>query len=191
MTQIKDTPPAKAKRRSKQDWLDAALELLQTGGIEAVRVERLADMLGIAKSGFYYHFRDRADLRSSLLRHWVDLDHAPMNALKTKPDAAPADRLLLIAEIVDQKHLSRYDFAIRQWAQNDQSVKRVWQKEMNKRTDVIRKTFSELGFEGDDLEMRTGLFLAYHVTERDLFSELNAKERARQRGLRIKLLTTP
>ena len=41
-------------------------------GIVRVRVERLARDLGVAKSGFYWHFRDRADLLKQMLRYWSD-----------------------------------------------------------------------------------------------------------------------
>ena len=55
------------KRVSKGEWLDMALDILTHEGIEGVRIERLADRLGISKSGFYWHFRDRDDLYRQLL----------------------------------------------------------------------------------------------------------------------------
>ncbi|MDJ0858743.1 MAG: TetR family transcriptional regulator [Dinoroseobacter sp.] len=188
MTQIKEIRPEGKKRVRKQDWLDAALDLLRSGGIDAVRVERLAATLGVAKSGFYYHFKDRSALHAALLQHWVDLDHAPMNALRRHPGATPAEQLRIIAEVVDRADLSRYDFAVRQWARRDLKARRIWRAEMNKRIGLIRDTLAQLGFEGDALEMRTRLFTAYHVSERDLFADLTTADRARLRELRLNLL---
>ena len=54
-------------RVSKDQWLAAALEELEKGGIEAVRVERLARILNVARSGFYWHFKNRDDLYRHLL----------------------------------------------------------------------------------------------------------------------------
>ena len=51
-------------RVSKQNWISAALETLAMSGIESVKVERLAKQLGVAKSGFYWHFKDRNALLS-------------------------------------------------------------------------------------------------------------------------------
>ena len=59
------------KRVSKAEWLQTALNLLDEEGVEAIRVERLARELGISKSGFYWHFKDRDDLRSQILDYWV------------------------------------------------------------------------------------------------------------------------
>lgn len=188
MTQIKDAAPGRRKRVSKQDWLNAALELLVAGGIEAVRVERLAGQLGVAKSGFYYHFRDRSDLHNALLQYWLDLDQTPMKKLAEKPEAPPAERLKIIAEVVDRSNLSKFDFAMRQWAGHDPKIRRSWQAEMKRRVGLIRDSFARLGFEGVELEMRTRLFVAYHVSERDLFQDLSAADRSRMRELRLMLL---
>ncbi|MHC4350247.1 MAG: TetR/AcrR family transcriptional regulator, partial [Planctomycetota bacterium] len=56
----------KAMRKSKAHWFQAALAALAREGIQGVRVERLARDLGVAKSGFYWHFRDRDDLLRGL-----------------------------------------------------------------------------------------------------------------------------
>ena len=176
------------QRVSKQDWLQAALDLLRTGGIEAVRVERLAKMLNVAKSGFYYHFNDRSDLHDALLEYWVRIDYAPILADESRANASTEERLAAIAEIVDRADLSRYDSAIRQWAQSDQKVRKVWRAEMQKRIGTIRELLRGLGFEGDNLEMRTRLFVGYQVAERELFGDLTRADRDRLRKLRLRML---
>ena len=179
----------RAQRRvSKRDWLQTALRMLQTGGIEAVRVERLAAELEVNKSGFYYHFRDRADLHAALLDYWLELDAAPIARAYDDPDVGPAEMLRIIAEVVDHEDLSRYDSAIRQWARQDPRVRRVWRTEMNRRLEIVRGLFAALGFTGDDLEMRTRVFIAYHVVERDLFSDLSKGERIKLRDDRLQML---
>jgi AcrR family transcriptional regulator len=50
------------KRLTRQDWIDAALEALETGGVPAVAVEPLASRLGVTKGSFYWHFKDRNEL---------------------------------------------------------------------------------------------------------------------------------
>ena len=165
--------------------------MLSVGGIEAVRVERIADKLGIAKSGFYYHFRDRTDLHSALLDHWLQLDVAPHLDEKQFSQASPVERLAMVSDVVDRADLSKYDNAIRQWARLDPKVRKVWQKEMDYRLERIRDLFRKVGFEGDQLEMRVRTFVAYHTSERELFSELSAKDRAKFRALRLKLLVSP
>ena len=47
---------------SKAEWLETGLQALSEGGVAALTVEGLAKTLGIAKAGFYWHFKNRDDL---------------------------------------------------------------------------------------------------------------------------------
>jgi AcrR family transcriptional regulator len=60
------------KDLSRNDWLKAARLGLLTGGVEAVRVEKLARNLGVTKGSFYWHFKDREELLDLLLREWEE-----------------------------------------------------------------------------------------------------------------------
>jgi len=62
-------------------------------------------------------------------------------------------------------------------------------KANNLRMDFIRKAFSELGFAGDDLEMRTMLFACYHTWEASMFPGVSRKRRKELIGKRVDLLT--
>lgn len=45
---------------------------LLKGGVEAVRVEKLARDLHVTKGSFYWHFEDREELLDLLLREWEE-----------------------------------------------------------------------------------------------------------------------
>ncbi len=188
MTQIKTSNPARKPRVKKADWLNAALDQLRDKGIEAVRVERLAATLGVAKSGFYYHFKDREDLHDALIEHWRHFDGAPVALQRGTDERKPEASLLHTVEMVDKFELWRLDFAIRQWAQNDPKVAKIYRSEMAGRVRHITRLFAALGFEGDDLSMRVRTFVAYTTTERQLFPDMTAKERKRLWALRIQML---
>lgn len=54
----------------RSDWLKAARRALLKGGVEAVRVEKLARTLHVTKGSFYWHFKNRKALLDLLLREW-------------------------------------------------------------------------------------------------------------------------
>lgn len=56
----------------RNDWLKAARIALLKGGVEEVRVERMARNLHVTKGSFYWHFRDREELLELLLREWEE-----------------------------------------------------------------------------------------------------------------------
>jgi AcrR family transcriptional regulator len=59
-------------RTARVDWLVAGLELLRSGGGDALTIERLCSSLNRTKGAFYHHFREIAEYHQALLAHWVE-----------------------------------------------------------------------------------------------------------------------
>ncbi len=91
--------------------------------------------------------------------------------------------------IIQEHDLAKYDLAMRSWAKHDESAREVVQLVTAARLDFIRQIFSEMGFEGDELEMRTMLFVCYHTRESGTFEHMSPRKRTRYRKLRLDLLT--
>lgn len=172
---------------SKDQWLSLALDTLESKGIEAVKVEKLAKQLGISRSGFYWHFKNRQDLLQHLLDYWAseytgvvtdNLDLKELNAEK---------RLLTTMKMVRERNLAKYDLAINAWAKTDPKVNDVVEKVVKMRLDYTRAIFSELGFKGNELEMRTRLFVCYHSWEGTIFPDLSDKKASQLQNLRWKM----
>jgi len=173
---------------SKDQWLERALAALESKGVEAVKIERLARALGISRSGFYWHFKNRQDLLKHLLDFWVS---EYTGVVTNNPDVLkldPKKRLYTTMKIIRDKHLSKYDLAMTSWAKLDPQVLRVVKKVVKIRLDFLREIFAELGFEGDELEMRTRLFVCYHSGEDTMFPDLSNQKHSRLLKLRYRLL---
>jgi AcrR family transcriptional regulator len=85
---------------SKREWLDAGLESLSKNGIAGLKVENLARALGIARAGFYWHFKSRDALLRQLLDYWV---HELTEVITADADVLtlePKKRLTRTAEMV-------------------------------------------------------------------------------------------
>ena len=173
---------------SREEWLAAALQALESGGVDAVRVKRLAEAIGVNKSGFYYHFADRDGLMAAMLDYWAGLEQKPLEEFKGNPLDAPEDALRKMAEIVDRDDLARYDAAIRQWANEDEHVAQVYELKMHRRLEIVRSLFSALGFDGLSCEMRARTYVGFISTERELFRDQSASDRAELREARLQLL---
>jgi AcrR family transcriptional regulator len=174
---------------SKREWLDAGLESLSKNGIAGLKVENLARALGIARAGFYWHFKSRDALLRQLLDYWV---HELTEVITADADVLtlePKKRLTRTAEMVLEYDLARYDMAIRQWALTDAGAARAVRKVDRIRMDFLRDAFRELGFTGDDLEVRAMLFLSYQSLESTMYRDLSRKRRRELITKRIELLT--
>jgi len=185
MTQQKRT-----RRTSKAQWLEMALAVLETEGIAGVRIEVLARRLATSKSGFYWHFQDRGDLLKGVLNHWL---HEATEVVTGNPELLalkPKDRLTQAAVMVLEYSFARYEVPLHHWALQDSSAARAVRRVHRIRLDFARTAFSELGFTGDELDMRAMLFVGYHSMEYWMFPEVSRKRRRELISRRIALLTS-
>jgi len=177
-------------RVRKDEWLATALDELERGGIEAVRVERLAKLLAISKSGFYWHFKDRKDLHQHLLDYWI---HEFTEVVTSNPlliRGKPIERLEKVSALIEENDLGKYDLAVRAWAQYDETAREAVGRVTESRLDFLRNIFREIGFVGEELEMRSTLFVAYHTWESATFARQSSRKRTRMRRRRLQLLTS-
>jgi AcrR family transcriptional regulator len=177
------------KRVSKNEWLAQALEVLSTEGVQGVRIERLARNLKISKSGFYWHFRDRRELLSQVLDYWAYEFTEVVIQYQELLNVDPESRLDQISSMIRKHNLTKFDLSIRAWAEHDEMAAKMVSQVYQSRLGYLRETFRELGFKGDELEMRTLLFVCYHSWEMSMYGDEPERKLARLQKLRIKLLT--
>jgi AcrR family transcriptional regulator len=110
-------------RKSKADWLEAGLDVLATGGVDALTIDRLAQGLGVTKGSFYHHFKTQADYRDALLAFWESWGMEYV--LPARLTASEA--LTSLDQIVDSSPVGTHGkdpgMAIRFWATRDPTVR--------------------------------------------------------------------
>lgn len=50
--------------------VEAAIEMMETGGESSVRVAKIAEKLGVTEPLIYHHFKNRAELITAAYAHW-------------------------------------------------------------------------------------------------------------------------
>jgi len=177
---------SKKKGVSKEQWLVKALDMLETNGFNAVNIEKLAKQLNTSRSGFYYHFKNRKDLLQHLLSYWAEEYTSVITDSQDMKNLDPEQRLRTTMEIVREKKLPRYDLAMTAWAKVDPLVDKIVKRVIEMRLDFTRSIFEEMGFIGDELEMRSRLFLCYHAWEAVMFADDNYEVNKRLQKVRHK-----
>jgi AcrR family transcriptional regulator len=136
------------RRLQREDWVEAALRRLATGGVETVRVELLARDLGVSKGSFYWHFKDRAELLDAVLRRW---EATTERVIASAAEAAtPPERMARFLDLATawagDAGEAELENAVLAWAQQDPAVaERVAAVEAI-RTKNAEQLLSELGF---------------------------------------------
>lgn len=175
---------------SKAEWLSAALEMLGKGSVSEIKIDHLAKKLGISKSGFYWHFKNRDELLAQLLDYWTHELTEVVTSNSEFLELGPRSRLCRAAEMILDYELTHYELGIRQWALSNEVAAKAVNTVNEIRLDFVSQALSELGFQGNDLQMRAMLFVCYHTWETPMFREIPEKHRRELIESRVELLTS-
>jgi len=174
-------------RVKKADWLEKALEVLENDGIDEVKIERLARELRVSRSGFYWHFENRQALIRDMIEYWGEEFTSVVASNSKIINADPRERLYIIMKMILENDLTRFDLPMRTSAEKDPVAMDLVNRVYQMRLDFLRSTFVDMGFKGEDLEMRTHLFVCYHTWEGSMFRQLSKAKRSKWLKLRLKL----
>ena len=108
-----------------QKWVTAGLAELGRGGIDGVRVEVLAQQMGVTKGGFYRRFKDRDALLRTMLERWVDGRLEAIEGQMELKGETPEVRLRSVIGLFTQRVNTQgiaIELAIRQWARANKSA---------------------------------------------------------------------
>lgn len=74
-------------RDSRHALIDVAIEIIQSRGIDALKVEDVCEQVGVSKGSLYWHFGDREGLiREALLEHMYRLGDEQLAVLNNAVD---------------------------------------------------------------------------------------------------------
>lgn len=78
---------------TRERLLAAAEAAVLAKGFAATSIEELIAAVGITKSGFFYHFKDKADLAKGLMLRYLEHDRAVLDELFARADELNEDPL--------------------------------------------------------------------------------------------------
>jgi AcrR family transcriptional regulator len=139
----------------RSSWIEQGLRALGVGGPDAVRIENLAQALGVSKGGFYWHFDGRRALLDEMLDSWerVVTEDVIVRVEADGGDArARLRHLFTIATSIDE--MLTVELAIREWGRRDNAVAKRLRRLDNRRMDYMRSLFGALTDDPGDVEAR-------------------------------------
>jgi AcrR family transcriptional regulator len=176
-------------------WIDAAIQLLEDHGIDAVRVDDLARRLGVTRGSFYWHFKDRDDLLKGVLKSWRD---AATEQIIERFDTRHSDPHALIKELISlpfrgarATRAASIELAIRAWARRDSKARQVVDEVDERRISYHAQVFSSLGFPVLEARARAFALYAYEVAESLLSNQGTQAQKAQRRALVEHMVLAP
>jgi AcrR family transcriptional regulator len=166
-------------RTPRSSWIDEGLRALAAGGPDAVRIELLAQALGVTRGGFYWHFDDRRALLEEILDAWerASVDEVIARVESEEGDArAKLRRLSALAASGDDP--LRTDLAVRDWARREPAVAERLRRVDNRRVAYLRTLFGALSADADDVEARCLVFYSLWIGSHFIAADHGARRRA-------------
>ncbi len=181
-------PPTRTPRNR---WIEEGLRALGDGGPEAVRIESLAQALGVSKGGFYWHFSDRQALLEEILdaweRAWVD---EVIEAVEAEDgDARSRLRRLFALAVASGGELLKIELAIRNWARREEAVAERLRQVDNRRMNYMRSLFGAICEDDDDVEARCLLAFSLFIGGHFVSADHGGRSRAEALELALEWLT--
>jgi AcrR family transcriptional regulator len=166
-------------RTPRSSWIDEGLRALGAGGPDAVRIELLAQALGVTRGGFYWQFEDRRALLEEMLDTWErrSVDEVIERVESEGGDArAKLRRLSALAASGDEP--LRTDLAVRDWSRREQPVAERLRRVDNRRMEYLRSLFAAFCPDEDDVEARCMVFYSLWIGSHFIAADHGARSRA-------------
>ena len=147
----------------------------------------------VTKGSFYSHFRNRSEFLVALVEYW-DRHHTKsvVDVLRSLPEATSAqDRLWELMRVVHDMKFNRYELLIRTLTQEFPGIRDAVRVVDRRRIDAVRSLFREMGFAGDELEMRTLACITVTSQDGNVFYDLPPEDYERQLKLRHAFFIRP
>jgi AcrR family transcriptional regulator len=170
-------------RTPRSRWIEAGLRALAAGGPDAVRVEALAQALGVTKGGFYGHFADRNALLDEMLATWERMSTDEVLERVERKGGDIRARLRRAGALTFSGELLPIDLAIRDWARRDQAVAERLRRVDNRRMEYLRLLFGALCPDEDEVEARS--MLAFSLVIGHHFMAADHGERSHAEALEL------
>jgi TetR/AcrR family transcriptional regulator, transcriptional repressor for nem operon len=85
--------PTRRRSETRERVLEVAEEAVLAKGFAATSIEEIIAAVGITKSGFFYHFRDKADLAKALILRYLERDRVVLDDIFRRGDELNDDPL--------------------------------------------------------------------------------------------------
>ena len=187
------TPPTRGKPLSRESWTAAALTVLESRGIAAVKIDKLAKKLKVTRGSFYFHFSGLKDLQGALFDEWRMCNCRPFESLAQLRHLEGLTAFEVIVRIwVDEKPFRpKLDLAMRDWARTSRQLSDAVAAADEMRISLLTRAFRQMGYSDDESLVRARITYFHQIGYYALPFKEDDAERKRLQPLYGSVLVGP
>jgi AcrR family transcriptional regulator len=148
---------------TRDDWLNVAMDVLISDGIDQIKVLNLAERMAVSRSSFYWYFKSRQELLDALLARWQATNTAALVAQAEAPAETITAAVCNVHRCVVNSDLfdTALDFAVRDWARKSGKVRRALDQSDARRLAALHAMFARYGY--SEIEAETRARVLYYM----------------------------
>ncbi len=141
---------------TRDDWLNVAMDVLISDGVDQIKVLSLAERMAVSRSSFYWYFKSRQELLDALLSRWQATNTAGLVAQAEAPADTITAAVCNVHRCVVNTDLfdTALDFAVRDWARKSGKVRRALDQSDARRLEALHAMFARFGYSEVEAETR-------------------------------------
>ncbi|MEW2919230.1 TetR/AcrR family transcriptional regulator [Ruegeria sp. ANG10] len=141
---------------TRDDWLNVAMDVLISDGVDQIKVLNLAERMAVSRSSFYWYFKSRQELLDALLARWQATNTAALIAQAEAPAETITAAVCNVHRCVVNTELfdTALDFAVRDWARKSGKVRRALDQSDARRLQALHAMFTRYGYSEVEAETR-------------------------------------
>lgn len=154
---------------TRDDWLNIARDILVNDGVAEVKILKMAELLGVSRSSFYWYFENRNDLLNALLDEWSNRNTARIVAHCQKDARNASEALCNFFQCFVNPAIfdTRLDFAVREWARRYPALRARIDDADDTRIAAVVAMYARHGYDATDADARGRILyfmqLGYHA----------------------------
>ena len=154
----------------KEDWIKLGYRIFAEQGASGIIVEKMAKILKVNKSSFYWHFNTKKGFIDQLVMYWINNEtERIINLTKDKKPGLQKFKTF-IALIYKQDPFLDFIFYLKRYAKKEKKIQIIIDGIDNKRIEYAKSLLQEIGYSKQDAKIKSTLlhkhFIGYHETIR-------------------------
>jgi AcrR family transcriptional regulator len=148
---------------TRDDWLNVAMDVLISDGVDQIKVLSLAERMAVSRSSFYWYFKSRQELLDALLTRWQATNTVGLIAQAEAPAETITAAVCNVHRCVVNTDLfdTALDFAVRDWARKSGKVRRALDQSDARRIEALHAMFARYGY--SEIESETRARVLYYM----------------------------
>jgi len=150
----------------KEDWISLGYRLFSEHGVSGIIVEKMAKLLSVNKSSFYWHFNTKKEFIEQLAMFWISNETERIINLTNDQKTGLQKFKTLVALVYKQDLYLDFLFYLKRYARKEKKIQRMIDTIDIQRIGYANQLLLEMGYSKQEAKIKSTLlhkhFIGYH-----------------------------